>query len=93
QAASRQAGALAQQHALESQRMDALARFTRYFGFTPRAGWLPQLNVPEQWMPASEDSALQASEAVSPELQEMQQQIEKARAEVDRSKSQRFPTL
>lgn len=93
QAASRQAGALAQQHALESQRMDALARFTRYFGFTPQAGWLPQLNVPEQWMPASEDSALQASEAVSPELQEMQQQIEKARAEVDRSKSQRFPTL
>ena len=93
QAASRQAGALAQQHALESQRMDAQARFTRYFGFTPQPGWLPQLNVPEQWLPASEDSALQASEAVSPELQEMEQQIEKARAEVDRSKSQRFPTL
>ncbi|MFC4924469.1 TolC family protein [Delftia deserti] len=93
QAASRQAGALAQQHALESQRMDALARFTRYFGFTPQPGWLPQLNVPVQWLPASEDSALQASETVSPELQEMEQQIEKARAEVDRSKSQRFPTL
>jgi len=93
QAASRQAGALAQQHALESQRMDAQARFTRYFGFTPQPGWLPQLNVPVQWMPANEDSALQASETVSPELQEMEQQIEKARAEVDRSKSQRFPTL
>ncbi|CAB5684999.1 Outer membrane efflux protein BepC precursor [Delftia tsuruhatensis] len=93
QAASRQAGALAQQHALESQRMDALARFTRYFGFTPEAGWLPRLHVPDQWLPTSEDTALQASEAVSPELQEMEQQIEKARAEVDRSKSQRFPTL
>jgi outer membrane protein TolC len=89
----RRAGALGQQYALESQRMDALARFTRYFSFTPEAGWLPQLNVPAQWMPANEESALQAAEAISPELQEMEQQIEKARAEVDRSKAQRYPTL
>jgi outer membrane protein TolC len=93
QAASRQAGALAQQHALESQRMDALARFTRYFNFTPELGWLPELQVPSQWMPANEGLALQASENSSPELQEIGQQIEKARAEVDRSKAQRFPTL
>lgn len=93
QAASRQAGALAQQHALESQRMDALARFTRYFSFTPGSGTLPPLQVPARWMPASESAALQSSESHSPELQEIAQQIEKARAEVERSKSQRFPTL
>lgn len=93
QAASRQAGALAQQHALESQRMDALARFTRYYNFTPEHGWLPQLQVPAQWMPASESAALQSSESHSPELQEIAQKIDKAQAEVERSKAQRFPTL
>ncbi len=93
QAASRQAGALAQQHALESQRMDALARFTRYFNFTPESTWLPRLEIPAQWMPANEGAALQASENHSPELQEIAQQIERANAEVDRSKAQRFPTL
>lgn len=93
QAASRQASALAQQHALQSQRMDALARFTRYFNFTPASGGLPLPQVPDQWLPASESAALQSSENHSPELQEAAQQIEKARAEVERSKSQRFPTL
>ncbi|WP_245587384.1 TolC family protein [Comamonas composti] len=93
QAASRRAGALGQQHALEAQRMDALARFTRYFNFRPENGWLPALQVPAQWMPASENAALQASEAHSPELREMEQQIAKAEAEVERSKAQRFPTL
>ena len=93
QAASRQAGALAQQYAIDSQRMDALARFTRYFGFSPEQGTLPELQVPRQWMPANENAALQSSEANSPELQEMTQQIAKAQAEVERSKAQRFPTL
>lgn len=93
QAASRQAGALAQQYALESQRMDALARFTRYFNFTPQDGWLPELQLPAQWLPGSEAATLQASESHSPELQEIGQQIEKAQAEVERSKAQRFPTL
>lgn len=93
QASSRQASALAQQHALESQRMDAQARFTRYFNFTPENGWLPDLRVPAQWMPANERAALQASEGSSPEMQESAQQIERARAEVERSKAQRFPTL
>lgn len=93
QASSRQASALAQQHALESQRLDAMARFARYFNFTPENDWLPDLQVPAQWMPANEGNALQASESNSPELQEIAQQIERARAEVERSKAQRFPTL
>lgn len=93
QAASRQAGALAQQYALDSQRMDALARFTRYFRFTPTQGSLPLLKVPVQWLATSESAAIQASEANSPELQEMAQQIAKAEAEIERSKAQRFPTL
>lgn len=93
QASSRQASARAQQHALESQRMDALARFTRYFGFSPENGWLPELHVPRQWMPAQESLALQAAESNSSELQEIQQQIARASAEVERSKAQRYPTL
>lgn len=93
QAASRQAGALAQQYALDSQRMDALARFTRYFRFTPTQGSLPLLKVPVQWLATSESAAIQASEANSPELQEAAQQIAKAEAEIERSKAQRFPTL
>lgn len=93
QAASRQAGALAQQYAMDSQRMDALARFTRYFRFTPTQGSLPLLQVPTRWLATSESAAIQASEANSPELQEMAQQIAKAEAEIERSKAQRFPTL
>lgn len=93
QASSRQASALAQQQALESQRLDAQARFTRYFGFTPESGWLPQLHVPLQWMPANESGALQAAENNSTELQEIEQQIARATAEVERSKAQRYPTL
>lgn len=93
QASSRQASALAQQQALESQRLDAQARFTRYFGFTPETDWLPQLHVPLQWMPANESGALQAAENNSTELQEIEQQIARATAEVERSKAQRYPTL
>ena len=93
QAASRQASALAQRFAIESLRVEALARFTRYFGFTPAQGDLPDLLVPRPWMPSNEGSALQAAEAQSPELQEIGQQIERARAEIERSKAQRFPTL
>ena len=93
QAASRQASALAQRFAIESLRMDALARFTRYFGFTPEHGGLPDLLVPRPWMPSNESSALKAAEVQSPELQEIDQQIERARAKIERSKAQRFPTL
>lgn len=93
QAASRQASARAQQHALEAQRADALARFTRYYSFTPEPDWLPPLNIPAFWMPRGEEQALQDAEAHSSELREVQQQIERARAEVDRSKAQRLPTL
>lgn len=92
-AASRQASALAQQHALESQRMDALARFTRYFNYTPVSDTLPDLQVPERWMPSSEQAALAASESQSAELTEIAHRIERATAEVERSKAQRFPTL
>ncbi|RZS32155.1 TolC family protein [Corticibacter populi] len=93
QAASRQAGARAQQHALESRRAEALARFTRYYGFAPRAEGLPALQVPGHWFPQGEAQALQAAEASSTELQEIARQVERARAEVDRSKAQRLPTL
>ena len=92
-AASRQASALAQQSALESQRMDALARFTRYFNYAPASRALPDLQVPALWMPASEQAALSASESQSSELREIGHMIERAMAEVERSKAQRFPTL
>lgn len=92
-AASRRASALAQQHELQSQRMDAIARFTRYFNYSPTGKTLPELQVPDYWMPASEQAALQASETHSSELRESRHLIEKATAEVERSKAQRFPTL
>lgn len=92
-AASRRASALAQQHELQSQRMDAVARFTRYFNYSPTGTALPELAVPEYWMPASEQAALQASETHSSELRESRHLIERATAEVERSKAQRFPTL
>ncbi len=92
-AASRQASALAQQHGLQSQRMDALARFTRYFNYAPADDGLPELQVPGQWMPASEQATLQTAENHSAELQEIGHLIERASAEVERSKAQRFPTL
>ena len=92
-AASRQASALAQQSAHESQRMDALARFTRYFNYAPASRALPDLQVPALWMPASEQAALSASESQSSELREIGHMIERAMAEVERSKAQRFPTL
>lgn len=91
-AASRQASALAEQQALQSQRMDALARFTRYFNYAP-GNALPELQVPPQWLPASEQAALQAAENHSSELREARHMIERATAEVERSKAQRFPTL
>ncbi len=93
QAASRRASALAQQHSLQAQRMDAQARFTRYFNYTPTPSALPDPQVPAPWMPASEQAALQASELQSAELQEIAHQIARAEAEVDRSKAQRYPTL
>ncbi|MEG0921588.1 MAG: TolC family protein [Comamonas sp.] len=93
QAASRQASALAQQHGLQAQRMDAQARFTRYFNYTPNPTTLPDPQVPALWMPVSEQAALQASELQSAELQEIAHQITRAEAEVDRSKAQRYPTL
>lgn len=92
-AASRRASALAQQHELQSQRMDAVARFTRYFNYSPAGNALPELAVPDYWMPASEQAALQASETHSSELRESRHLIERATAEVERSKAQRFPTL
>lgn len=92
-AASRRASALAQQHELQSQRMDAIARFTRYFNYSPTGKSLPELEVPEYWMPTSEQAALRASETHSSELRESRHLIEKATAEVERSKAQRFPTL
>lgn len=93
QAASRRASALAQQHALQSQRMDAQARFVRYFNYTPSVTALPQLQIPSNWMPVDEAAALQASELQSSELKEIAHVIERAQAEVDRSKAQRWPTL
>ncbi len=92
-AASRQASALAQQHGLQSQRTDALARFTRYFNYTPADNGLPELRVPGQWIPASEQATLRTAESHSSELREMAHMIERAGAEVERSKAQRFPTL
>lgn len=92
-AASRQASALAQQHGLQSQRMDAQARFTRYFNYAPADNGLPELQVPGQWMPVSEQAALQNAETHSAELREMGHLIARASAEVERSKAQRFPTL
>ncbi|MGB3070738.1 MAG: TolC family protein [Ottowia sp.] len=92
-AASRQSSALAQQHALESQRMDALARFTRFYNYTPISNTLPDLQVPARWMPASEEAAKVSSESQSAELTEIAHMIERATAEVERSKAQRFPTL
>ena len=92
-AASRRASALAQQQELQSQRMDAIARFTRYFNYAPTGKTLPEVEVPDYWMPASEQAALQASETHSSELRESRHLIEKATAEVERSKAQRFPTL
>ncbi|GAB2459846.1 hypothetical protein GCM10027082_08480 [Comamonas humi] len=93
QAASRRASALAQQHALQSQRMDAQARFTRYFNYTPSSRGLPDPQVPAPWMPASEQAALNAAEEQSSELREIGHLIERAEAEVERSKAQRWPTL
>ncbi|MDH5858742.1 TolC family protein [Lampropedia aestuarii] len=93
QAASRQSSARAQQLSLESQRAVALARFTRYYSFSPATGHLPHLSVPAQWLPNSQAQALQQSESSSPELQEIAQQIAKAQAEVERSEAERFPTL
>ena len=93
QAASRRASALAQQHSLQAQRMDAQARFTRYFNYTPTPAALPDPQVPALWMPVSEQAALQASELQSAELQEIAHQIARAEAEVDRNKAQRYPTL
>lgn len=93
QAASRQAGALAQQHALEAQFSDAQARFVRYFNFTPPASGLPELQVPAQWFAASESLATEAALQSSVELQEIQQQIERSKAEVERQKSKRLPAL
>lgn len=92
-AASRQASALAEQQGLQSQRLDALARFTRYFNYAPTGSALPDLQVPAQWLPASEQAALQAAENHSSELREARHMIERATAEVNRSKAQRFPTL
>ncbi|THT99969.1 TolC family protein [Lampropedia puyangensis] len=93
QAFSRQASARAQALGLQAQRSDALARFTRYYSFSPQSGWLPALAVPLQWLPISEAQAQQQSEANSVELQEIAQQIAKAEAEVERSEAQRLPTL
>lgn len=93
QAASRQASARAQQLSLESQRAVALARFTRYYSFSPEPGRLPSMSVPAAWLPGSEAQAMQQSEASSPELQEIAQQIAKAQAQVERSEAERFPTL
>ncbi len=92
-AASRQASALAQQHGLQSQRTDARARFTRYFNYVPADDWLPELQVPAQWMPVSEQATLLTAENHSAELREIGHMIERASAEVERSKAQRFPTL
>jgi len=92
-AASRQASALAEQHALQAQRLDALARFTRYFNYTPTGTALPDLQVPAYWLPANEPAALLAAENHSSELRESRHMIERATAEVERSKAQRFPTL
>ena len=93
QAASRRASALAQQQALQSQRTDAMARFVRYFNYTPGFATLPDAQVPSPWMPVSEAATLQAAELQSSELQEIAHVIAKAEAEVDRAKAQRYPTV
>lgn len=93
QAASRRASALSQQHALEAQRTDAMARFVRYFNYHPAGRWLPEPMPPAHWMPASEEATRLAAEAQSSELQEINHQIESARAEVERAKAERWPTV
>jgi outer membrane protein TolC len=93
QAASRRASALSQQHALEAQRTDAMARFVRYFNYHPASRSLPEPQMPAHWMPASEEATLLAAEAQSSEMQEAAEQIERARAEVERAKAERWPTV
>ncbi|WP_312529798.1 TolC family protein [Comamonas sp.] len=93
QAASRRASALAQQNALEAQRIDAQARFTRYFNYIPSLSWLPEPQVPSFWVPTNEQAALLAAENQSAELREIAHLIARAQAEVDRSKAQRWPTV
>ena len=93
QAASRRASALAQQNALQAQRIDAQARFTRYFNYIPSLAWLPAPQVPVFWVPSNEQAALLAAEDQSAELREIGHLIERAQAEVDRSKAQRWPTV
>ncbi|MEJ5126929.1 TolC family protein [Comamonas sp. MYb21] len=93
QAASRRASALAQQNALEAQRIDAQARFTRYFNYIPSLSWLPEPQVPSFWVPTNEQAALLAAEDQSAELREIGHLIERAQAEVERSKAQRWPTV
>ncbi|MCS4295472.1 outer membrane protein TolC [Comamonas sp. BIGb0152] len=93
QAASRRASALAQQNALQAQRIDAQARFTRYFNYIPSLAWLPAPQVPTFWVPSNEQAALMAAEDQSAELREIGHLIERAQAEVDRSKAQRWPTV
>ncbi|UXC19651.1 MULTISPECIES: TolC family protein [Comamonas] len=93
QAASRRASALAQQNALEAQRIDAQARFTRFFNYIPSLSWLPEPQVPSFWVPTNEQAALLAAEDQSAELREIGHLIERAQAEVERSKAQRWPTV
>lgn len=93
QAASRRASAQSQQHALEAQRDEAQARFVRYFNYRPDSPWLPALQPPPHWLPATEAAARDAAEAHSSELVEADHQVERARAEVERAKAERWPTL
>ncbi|MES2423283.1 MAG: TolC family protein [Pseudomonadota bacterium] len=92
-AASRRSGAAAKRQEFDALLIDALAKFETYFKFVPNAAGLPTLATPKEWAVGSLAQAIQIAEANSAELGEARGRIERAKANVDREKSGRFPTL
>lgn len=92
-AASRRSGAAAKRQEFDALLIDALAKFETYFKFVPVAAGLPTLATPKAWAVGSLSEAILIAEANSAELGEARGRIERAKANVDREKSGRFPTL
>jgi outer membrane protein TolC len=92
-AASRRSGAAAKRQEFDALLIDALAKFETYFKFVPNPVGLPTLATPKAWAVDSLAEAIQIAEANSAELGEARGRIERAKANVDREKSGRFPTL
>ncbi len=92
-AASRRAGAAARRQEFDALLIDATAKFEVYFKFRPAPGALPNMIVPRNWIPATQDEAMQIAEANSSEMAEQRARILRSQANVDAVKSSRFPTL